>query len=153
MTTETETTTEPEDVTARWVYLGRVALRSGKTAGQWRDLRFGADEPGAFHTYAAPSAKLVVGGEYEVQTNERGTTLVGFPVIKVYRSEALSEVELARYRLADEAFKLTKGADSFAKRNKGDVGSLTLLQLRREMAAHPIERGAMLAAALRFLGV
>lgn len=152
--TETETeTTEPEDVTARWVYLGRQTLRGGKTAGQWLDLRYDPDDDEAIHTYADPSARFVVGAEYEVRTNERGTVMRGTPLIKVYRSEALSDVELARRRLADETFKLAKGADSFAKKNKGDVGSMTLAQLRREMAAHPIERGAMLAAALRFLGV
>jgi hypothetical protein len=147
---------EPEALeemgTARWVYLGRRrSPTGGKTYGRWRDLRFPQDHDNAVHHYEKPSASWIIGGEYEVTTNEDGSRWRGQPRLDVFRTESLSELEINLARMDDETFKIERDAEAYSRKVKGDIGSLTLRDIKATMAEQPMRRAAILAAALRYL--
>lgn len=144
--TATEETTE-ELVGRSWIYLGRYAHPKG-LGSRWLDHN---DKPAWF---AKGPKDAIVGGRYLVDC----TADSGRAVVRGARYEAKADVgdgQLAEWRLEDRRAYLEdegRKAVARAKRDNGDIGALTLDQVRRLLlTAGGLRRGALLAAVLGYI--
>lgn len=140
-------------VPTRWVYEGRRLNSKNKLMSTW--LREGEEKPSWFDGKTVSGA--IVGGIYELstQTREDGVTVRFGSATFIER--VTDEVLMARLRAEDRAANIENEAIAAQKKlakDNGDIGDLTLQELRKIMHnSMPARRTAMAAVVLNYLNM
>ena len=139
---------DPRPRAETWVYLGRVD-HSGKLYGRWRD------ESGTERLFAKPKSSYAIGAEYLVHVihgDDNRRTLVGDPQWFAGSTTRVNEGAIVAAKLADAQTMARRQGAAFAKAHNGDLGAMTLAELRTEyLKGNSGTRAGMVAAVLRYL--
>lgn len=133
-----------------WIYCGRAMMRGDKLGHAWRSHL----DTDVFYSKAPTGA--VIGGRYEVATNEDASTAALKSARYLGRAE-VDDQELAKWRMKDRA--AAAAADSVRAHRKavtenGDFGAMQLREVRIFLhTGTPAQRSGALAAVLRYLNV
>lgn len=149
MSTTPDTDT-PELIERTWTYTGAEIVQGGKLGSAW------LDHTGERRLFSDAPSPAIVGGIYTVRTTEDGTRAA---VAGASYERASEDERTEEWRLTDRAERTEHGAIKAkaklireAKAEAGDLGSLTLAEVKAKMRGLPEHRAAVLATVLRYLG-